>query len=100
LEGLKVKATYSKFVKLAEGLQPGILPWIRASNTGGRCRGCGSPRARWELIRDGACQYVLAELLDLVVDRGLERVARDEAQRWPADLGDEHLVRSGLHLNA
>jgi len=38
IEGLKkVKTTYSEFVKLAEGLQPAVVPCIHASATGGRC---------------------------------------------------------------
>lgn len=96
----KSKATYGKFVKLAEALQPIIVSCIHARNTGSRCRGCRSPRARWELVRDSAGQNVLVEFLDLMVHRGLERVARDEAQCRPADLGEEDLVRRGLHLNA
>ena len=43
---------------------------------------------------------MLAEFLDLMVDRGLERVPRDETQRRPPDLGEEHLARRSLHLNA
>lgn len=43
---------------------------------------------------------MLVEFLDLMVHHGLERVARDEAQRRPADLGEEYLVRRGLHLDA
>lgn len=101
IEGLKdVRATYSKFVKLAEGLQPAIVPCIHASTTGGRFRGCRAPRARWEQVRDSAGQYVLAEFLDLMVDRGLERVAPHETQRRSPDFSEEHLARRGLHLNA
>jgi hypothetical protein len=96
----KSKATYGKFVKLAEGLQPIIVLRIHARTTGRRCRGCRSPGARWELIRDGAGQYVLVEFLDLMVHHGLKRVARDEAQCRPTDLGEERFVRRGLHLDA
>ena len=93
-------STYSEFVKFAKGLQPIIIPCILASNTGGRCRGCRSPCTRWELVRYGAGQYVLPKLLDLMMDRGLERVASDEAQRGPANVSEEQLARRGLHLDA
>jgi hypothetical protein len=43
---------------------------------------------------------VLPKLLDLMVDRGLDCVTRDEAQRWPANVGEEQFARRGLHLDA
>ena len=57
-------------------------------------------RARQELVRYGVGQYVLPKLLDLMMDRGIKRVAGDEAQRRPANVGKEQFACRGLHLDA
>ena len=43
---------------------------------------------------------MLAEFFDFVMNHGLDRVGRDEAQRRPADLSEEHLAGRSLHLDA
>ena len=90
---------HSKLVELAKRLQPSIVICIAASGSVGR-RCHGSTRARRELVRHRASQYVLTEFLDFVVNHGLNRVACDEAQHWPADLGEKHLAGRSLHLDA
>ena len=35
-----------------------------------------------------------------MMNHGLERVARDEAQRRPAEIGEEYLAGRSLHLDA
>jgi hypothetical protein len=62
-------STYSEFVKFAKILQPVIIPCVHTTEGGCRCRGCRFPCARWELVRYSACQYMLPEFLDLMMDR-------------------------------
>lgn len=90
---------HSKFVELAKGLQASVVIRIAASGSVGRRRH-GSTRARRELVRHCASQYVLAEFLDFVMNHGLECVARDEAQLRPTDFGEKYLASRGLHLDA
>jgi len=95
------RTTYRKLVKLAKGLQPRISPLLCPSSRTNSRRGRSRPaRARRELIRHNARQHVLPKLLNLMMHRGLKRIASDEAERWPAHLSKEHLARRSLHLDA